>query len=53
MLSVVEEHIREISALKISTCGNFLATGSLDGAVKIFSVARFSSLLILTYMSLK
>uniref|UniRef100_A0A1I8C1J3 WD_REPEATS_REGION domain-containing protein n=1 Tax=Meloidogyne hapla TaxID=6305 RepID=A0A1I8C1J3_MELHA len=40
MLSMIEEHIREISAFKISTCGSLLASASMDGAVKIWLTAR-------------
>jgi pre-rRNA-processing protein IPI3 len=43
MLSLVEQHVREISALRLSSCGHFLATGSLDGAVKMFLTAKFAS----------
>jgi WD40 repeat protein len=41
MLSIVEEHARSITVLKISACGNYLATASKDGAVKIFLSAKY------------
>uniref|UniRef100_A0A183CBL8 WD_REPEATS_REGION domain-containing protein n=1 Tax=Globodera pallida TaxID=36090 RepID=A0A183CBL8_GLOPA len=39
LLSLVEEHLRNISAMRISSCGHFLATASLDGDVKVFMTA--------------
>jgi WD40 repeat protein len=41
LLCMVEEHVREVSAMRISSCGNFLATASQDGAVKMYLTARF------------
>jgi hypothetical protein len=38
---MVEEHLREISAFRISACGGLLASASMDGAVKIWLTARF------------
>jgi len=41
MLSIIDEHLREISAFRISTCGSLLASASMDGAVKIWLTSRF------------
>ncbi|CAK5084441.1 unnamed protein product [Meloidogyne enterolobii] len=36
MLPIIDEHLREISAFRISTCGSLLASASMDGAVKVW-----------------
>ncbi|KAL3093231.1 hypothetical protein niasHT_022681 [Heterodera trifolii] len=40
LLSQVEAHLRDISAMRISSCGHFLVTASLDGDAKVFMTAN-------------
>uniref|UniRef100_A0A914LFP5 WD_REPEATS_REGION domain-containing protein n=1 Tax=Meloidogyne incognita TaxID=6306 RepID=A0A914LFP5_MELIC len=43
MLSIIDEHLREIYAFRISTCGSLLASASMDGAVKIWLTSSLIS----------